>query len=310
MKKYVTAQWKSLAVIFIALIMLCTQAERVLALELRIRNDFNEEMFVTFVYFDALTQKWQARGWYVTESRSETKVLISTYNPTIYIYAELSDFRTNWGKGDITRTVISDAFSYFDGMACPQGRNRRNVKFTKYEANNNVIIFRPKQRVPNTPLNNTGKPPKHPVQKPAKPNTQIFTNSAPSVVDPTTELLNLINAERRKVGVPALRLDTNMQKAANRRANEITRKYSHTRPNGKGSRTVYAEFGIAPGISGENLTWGRGRANTSMTAFNNAFMNSPGHRANMLNRAFTTIGIGFARDGDKLYVAELFAGKL
>jgi len=305
MKKHVTAQWKLIAVIFTTLIMLCTQAERALALELRIRNDFNKKMFVTAVYFDDLPQKWRTRGWYVTEPLSENNISLNTSNPTIYLFAELSDSIMTWGNGDITRTVIAEVFSYFDGTACPPGRYRRNVRLTKYEANDNVIQFRPSTNTSNAPLNVAVKPP---VPKPAKPTTQAIAGSSFSKVDPTTELLNLINAERRKVGVPALRLDINMQKAANRRASEITRKYSHTRPNGKGSSTVLAEYGIAPSINGENISWRSGKDNMGMKAFNKAFMNSPAHRSNMLNRNFSSIGLGFARDGNRLYVAELFAG--
>ena len=126
-------------------------------------------------------------------------------------------------------------------------------------------------------------------------------NNADDFKARAAELLNLINAERRKVGAPALKLDNNMQRAAERRASELIKKYSHDRPDGRAYHTVFAEFKISPRSSAENIAYREGRNNTSMADFNIAFMNSPGHRANMLNRDYTIAGLGIARAGDKYY---------
>jgi len=143
-------------------------------------------------------------------------------------------------------------------------------------------------------------------QRPAQPPGRVANDFRASV----TELFNLINAERRRAGAPALRLDETMNNAAARRASELPRRYSHDRPDGRSYSTVFAEFGITPRTSAENVAWRSGQNNQSMADFNRAFMNSDGHRANMLNRNYTTVGLGIVRDGDRLYVAQLFAGDI
>ena len=279
MKKHAAAKWKFLAAAFAALVMLCAQSGRAFALELRIHNDFDKKMTVAVVYFDSESQKWRTRGWYAAEPQSERKVSLSASKSNIYIYAQLSGSSMTWGNGDVTRTVTGDAFSYFDGETCPAGSNRRQVKFTKYTAANDILDFRPKSSA-----------------------SGEFASSA-------VELLNLINRERGKAGAPALRLDETMQKAANRRASELPKKYSHDRPDGTSYSTVFAEFNFAPFRSAENIAWrSGGKDHTSMASFNEAFMDSPGHRTNMLNPDYSIAGLGIVRDGDKYYVAELFAG--
>jgi len=109
--------------------------------------------------------------------------------------------------------------------------------------------------------------------------------------------------------VPQLSLDETLNRAAALRASEIIRRYSHVRPDGRRFSTVFAEFGLAPRLVAENLAWRSNQRNTSMAAFNQAFMNSPEHRRTILNRNLATVGLGFARHGDRLYVAQLFRGR-
>jgi len=304
MKKHTFAKWKLLAAVCAALIVLCLQPARAFALELRMRNDFDKKMQTVVVYFDSQAQKWRTRGWYAVEPRSERKITLSTSKTNIYIYAHLDGMSASWGNGDLTRTVTREAFSYFDGEKCPPGNNRRSVKFTKYEAKNNVVEFRPRGAVADTPMRDAGGRPSQ-TPRPAPSNN----NTANDLRARADELLKLINAERGKAGAPAVRMDETMRRAAERRANELITKYSHYRPDGRAYHTVFAEFNIAPRTSAENIAWREGGANnTSMAAFNKAFMDSPGYRSNMLNRDYSIVGLGVARAGNKYFVAELFAG--
>ena len=300
MKKHAITQWKILVVILSVLVMLCAHTGRALAFELRVRNDFDKKMFVSVVYLDASPQKWRTRGWYTVQPRSERKLFFSTTKQTVYLFAELSDSKMTWGKGDITRTVITEAFSYFDGEECPNGNNRRSVEFTKYETRNDVIVYRPVSSAFNAPLKDAG-------ESIAMANT--LADKAPTIENNAVELLKLINAERKKVGAAELQFDNDMQKAAAQRASEVTRKYSHSRPDGRSYSSVFEELGLSLFASAENIAWRSGNNNISMADFNNAFMNSPGHRDNMLNGNYEIIGIGITRNGDKLYVVELFARK-
>ena len=142
--KNVLRQWKFYAAIFVAVVMLYAQEGDGLAVKLRVQNDFKQKMYMVVVYFDDDAQKWQTRGWYRVEPQRERKLNFKSSKTNFYIYAHLTSGSITWGKGDISRTVVGDAFSYFDGEACPAGKNRRRVNFTKYTANNNVIKFRPR----------------------------------------------------------------------------------------------------------------------------------------------------------------------
>jgi len=306
MKKHAALKWKLFAAVFAAFVVLCAQPICAFALELRIRNDFDRRMFVGLAYFDGQAQKWRTRGWYDVEPRNERKLNFNNAaRADVYIHAYLSGNSMTWGSGDITRTVTGDAFSYFDGEACPPGRNRRAVNFTKYTARNNVVEFRPTAAIADAPMRIAGD---GAVQTPSAPaQSGGGGNTVDNLRAQADELLNLINAERRKVGAPALQMDETMRRAAERRASELITKYSHERPDGSNYSTVFAEFGIALQMSSENIAWREGSAtHTNMASFNTAFMNSSGHRTNMLNPDYAIAGLGVARVGNKYFVAELF----
>ena len=145
MKKHVLMKWKLLLAVIVAL---CAQPVCAFALELRVRNDFNNRMVFAVVHFDAQAQKWRTRGWWNVDPHSERTMNFP--GSDIYIHAQLSGTTMTWGD-EITRTVIGNAFSYFDGEVCPEGRNRREVKFTKYTAQNNVVEFAPKPAASSAP---------------------------------------------------------------------------------------------------------------------------------------------------------------
>ena len=117
------------------------------------------------------------------------------------------------------------------------------------------------------------------------------------------QVVDLVNKERAKKGLSKLTLDTNLQKAAQIRAKEIETSFSHTRPNGSNFSTVLSEFNISYRGSGENIAWGQ----TSPEAVMNAWMNSSGHRANILNSSFTKIGVGYYQNSaGRKYWSQLF----
>lgn len=116
-------------------------------------------------------------------------------------------------------------------------------------------------------------------------------------------VLELVNEERAKAGVAPLTLDTSAQAAADTRAREIKSSFSHTRPNGSSFSTALTEAGVNFRASGENIAYGQ----KSPEAVMNGWMNSSGHRANILNKNFTSIGIGHYQDGAGVdYWTQLF----
>lgn len=117
------------------------------------------------------------------------------------------------------------------------------------------------------------------------------------------QVLELVNAERAKAGAAALTLDSKATEAAQTRAQEIQRSFSHTRPNGSSFSTALTEAGVSYTASGENIAYGQNSAQAVMEGW----MNSSGHRANILNQNFTSIGIGHAQDSNGVdYWTQLF----
>lgn len=117
------------------------------------------------------------------------------------------------------------------------------------------------------------------------------------------EVVDLVNIERAKEGLAPLTIDTKVQAAAQVRAKECEQRFSHTRPNGTSFSTALKEQNVSYRSAGENIAWGQKSPQEVVTAW----MNSSGHRANIMNKNFTTIGVGYyenARGTD--YWCQLF----
>ena len=97
------------------------------------------------------------------------------------------------------------------------------------------------------------------------------------------KVLSLVNKERKKEGLRSLVMDKDLIKAAMQRAAEISVVFDHTRPNGMACETVCPDK-----MSGENIAYGQDSPEFVMYRW----MNSPGHRANILRKEFKSVGIG------------------
>lgn len=117
-------------------------------------------------------------------------------------------------------------------------------------------------------------------------------------------VLELVNAARAQNGKSPLTLDDALTDVAQLRAEEIVQSFSHTRPNGTSCFTAVEEAGISAGSMGENIAAGQ----SSPAAVMDSWMNSEGHRANILKGNFSSIGIGYVKDpsGYKHYWVQLF----
>lgn len=177
----------------------------------------------------------------------------------------------------------------------------------------------PETTIPETnrPGNNVPETEKPSVNNPetSKPDQNIPETSKPSVEDTTTvsgepenksyaeQVVDLVNQERVKAGLSKVVLDKNIEAAALIRAKEIEVSFSHTRPNGSSFSSVLKENNISYRGAGENIAWGQ----TSPEAVMNAWMNSEGHRANILNANFTKIGVGYYQNSaGRKYWTQLF----
>ncbi len=116
------------------------------------------------------------------------------------------------------------------------------------------------------------------------------------------EVIKLTNTERTKNGLSKLTVNSRLATAAQKRAVETSQKLSHTRPNGQSWSTVLKEYNIKYTAAGENIAYNYYTAAEAMEGW----MDSQGHRANILNAKFKNIGVGlYEKDGVK-YCVQLF----
>jgi uncharacterized protein YkwD len=83
--------------------------------------------------------------------------------------------------------------------------------------------------------------------------------------------------------------------------------FSHTRPNGTICFTVLDEFHVTKTTAGENIAWAT-EGYYDPQAVVDAWMASAGHRANILQTAFKSVGIGYAESDGIEYFVQLFIG--
>ena len=96
-----------------------------------------------------------------------------------------------------------------------------------------------------------------------------------------------------KLGI--LELDAELCRAAQIRANEIVKSFSHTRPNGKSCFTVLYDLSIPYSAAGENIAAGSSTGSGTFTQWkeDNENYAGQGHRRNMLGKKYTKIGIAY-----------------
>ncbi|MGW1912558.1 CAP domain-containing protein [Streptomyces sp. NPDC002076] len=136
-----------------------------------------------------------------------------------------------------------------------------------------------------TPSRTASKAPKTPkAPKTSAPPVAVSTADAAEA-----EVLKLVNQERAKVGCSPLAAQSSLTKLAESFSDDMAARdfFDHTDPDGKTPWDRAAAAGITD-LGGENIA--RGQADAA--AVMEAWMNSPGHRANILNCDFRTLGVG------------------
>ena len=109
-------------------------------------------------------------------------------------------------------------------------------------------------------------------------------------------MFRLVNAERVKAGLPEFKKLDALTQAATIRAWEclVDYRHDHSRPDGRSFETVLNEQGISWYTCGENIAAGQKTPEQVVAAW----MNSDGHRANILNEKYVYLGVGFYYDHD------------
>lgn len=129
-----------------------------------------------------------------------------------------------------------------------------------------------------------------------------------TVKDPTADFVDQVisktNAERTKRGLAKLSKNTKLCQASQVRAKEIVTKFSHTRPNGKTCFSILKDYSITYSTAGENIACGYATPADVV----DGWMNSSGHRANILNKQYKSIGVGFYEKDGYRYWVQMFIG--
>lgn len=149
------------------------------------------------------------------------------------------------------------------------------------------------------------KPVQQPVQqKPVKAD-QATTPASSAVSAFEQQVVELTNQERAKNGLPALKLDVELSKVARDKSKDMQTKnyFSHTSPTYGSPFDMMKAYGISYRTAGENIAMGQ----RSPQEVVQAWMNSQGHRENIMNSNFTHIGVGHVTTGN--HWTQMFIGK-
>jgi uncharacterized YkwD family protein len=142
--------------------------------------------------------------------------------------------------------------------------------------------------------------PAAPAPKPAAP--------APATGDVSAyvrQVIDLTNAQRAKNGLPALQHDTKLSGVAQKKSLDMAQNnyFSHTSPTYGSPFDMMRDFGVTYRSAGENIAQGQRTPQEVV----NAWMNSAGHRQNILSTKFTHIGVGYEKSGN--HWTQMFIGK-
>lgn len=122
------------------------------------------------------------------------------------------------------------------------------------------------------------------------------------------EVIELVNQERVKNGLKPLKANWELSRVARYKSNDMrdNNYFSHDSPIYGSPFTMIKAFGIYYRSAGENIAAGQKTAWEVVQSW----LNSPGHRANILNASFTEIGVGYATGGKyKTYWTQMFISR-
>ena len=133
----------------------------------------------------------------------------------------------------------------------------------------------------------------------------------PSSTEATTlegQVVVLVNKERAKVGLAPLKANWELSRVARYKSQDMIDKnyFSHTSPTYGSPFDMMKNFGIKYMSAGENIAYGQPTPTSVMTGW----MNSAGHKANILSKNYTERGVGVAKKSDgTIYWTQQFIGK-
>ena len=118
------------------------------------------------------------------------------------------------------------------------------------------------------------------------------------------EVIRLVNEIRVQYGLQPLKTNWELSRVARYKSQDMVDKhyFSHTSPTYGSPFQMMKAFGLSYRTAGENIAYGQRTPQEVV----NAWMNSSGHRANILNSSYTQIGVGYVANGN--YWTQMFIG--
>ncbi|HBL6448524.1 TPA: sporulation protein [Clostridioides difficile] len=153
--------------------------------------------------------------------------------------------------------------------------------------------------------NNSGSTDKPDNNKPDDNNNSGSTSESFSAYQ--KEVVDLVNIERAKAGLNPLTLDSSISNVATKKSQDMIddNYFSHNSPTYGSPFDMLKKFGISYKTAGENIAMGQKTPKEVV----NAWMNSEGHRKNIMNPNFSKIGVGVAqKSGGSIYWTQIFVG--
>src|SRR5690625_815255 len=148
------------------------------------------------------------------------------------------------------------------------------------------------------------------VEQPTQPEEEVTENNTQNndlgqLSQFEQQVVELTNQERTKNGLQPLEVDYELSKVAREKSRDmqVNNYFDHNSPTYGSPFDMIRSYGINYRTAGENIAMGQ----RSPDEVVNAWMNSPGHRENILNSSFTHIGVGYVEQGN--YWTQQFIGK-
>jgi uncharacterized YkwD family protein len=176
-------------------------------------------------------------------------------------------------------------------------------EFTHLDPGEEYSDLNEEARLPNQPAGepNTAQP--EPSAQQPKQDTQASNASGFE-----KQVIDLTNQERKKNGLDALKMDGELSNVAEMKSEDMKEQnyFSHTSPTYGSPFEMMENFGVDYSTAAENIAVGQKTPESVV----NAWMNSPGHRKNILNKQVTHIGVGTAKDASQgIYWTQMFIAK-
>ncbi|MDC3413734.1 CAP domain-containing protein [Aquibacillus sp. 3ASR75-11] len=194
----------------------------------------------------------------------------------------------------------NDRWNQYDNQMNPrQGQNFfQNPNTNQWQNNGTADRDQGTQTEPNRQTESN--------QQQTEPNQQTDNGqNSNSLSEFQSKVVTLTNQEREQKGLQPLKSDKELTNVAQTKAEDMATNnyFSHTSPTYGSPFNMMQDFGIQYTTAAENLAQGQKTPKEVV----NGWMNSPGHRKNILNKDVTHIGIGFAKDGN--YWTQMFIKK-